>query len=87
MLILYMHPGCVFSAAVMKAADDLGLTLELRNINASEQFEKELLEKRGGDRHTPYLVDTKSGKELAESDEIVTYLNETYAHKEPTANP
>jgi len=48
------------------------LKVELRDVDV-KPHEKELIA-RGGKRQTPYLVDTKTQKEMYESADIIDYL-------------
>jgi len=48
------------------------LKVELRDVDVKPN-EKELIA-RGGKRQTPYLVDTKTQKEMYESADIIDYL-------------
>lgn len=77
MFILYTQHNCPFSARVIKAADQMGITFELRDIKDHE-VEQELLEK-GGKRETPYFVDTDAKVGMYGSDDIVSYLIGTIA--------
>lgn len=76
MLSLYIKTGCPFCAAVLHKVDELGLSIEEKNI-ADETVLKELIA-RGGKRQVPYLVDTKRNVEMYESGDIVEYLDSYY---------
>jgi len=79
MLILYIKPGCPYSAKVREAAQDLGI--ELHEKNREEPGITEELIARGGKRQVPYLVDEENDVEMYESDDIVEYLHENFGKK------
>lgn len=78
-LILYVKTGCPWCAKVLNKMEELGITAELKNI-ADEGIADELIA-RGGKRQVPYLVDAGTGKELYESADIISHLDETYGAK------
>ncbi len=63
----------------MQMADNLGVTLELRDIDESETALAELMEK-GGKSQVPYLVDEDKNVSMFESDDIIEYMREHYAN-------
>lgn len=79
MLILYMRPGCPYCMRVLVAAAELGVSLEERNIN-NPAIEAELIAK-GGKRQVPYLVDTDTGTEMYESEDIIEHLHASFTGK------
>ncbi|MES2931289.1 MAG: glutathione S-transferase N-terminal domain-containing protein [Patescibacteria group bacterium] len=79
MLILYMRPGCPYCARVFKAAEELTISFDERNIN-EPGINAELLA-RGGKRQVPYLVDTERGVEMYESEDIIKHLHATFTKK------
>ncbi len=76
MLTLYVKTGCPFCAKVHRAGEELQLSFDEKNI-ADAAVAEELIQ-RGGKRMVPYLIDSETGKEMYESDDIVSYLRETY---------
>lgn len=78
MLTLYVKSNCAFSAVVLKKVEDLGLTIEEKNI-ADPDVAAELLEK-GGKSQVPYLIDSERGVALFESGAIAEYLEEQYGN-------
>lgn len=76
MLTLYWRPTCPFCRKVLDTAEELGLTLQKKDI-ADPAVAAELVE-RGGKRQVPYLVDTARGVELYESMDIDAYLRAQY---------
>lgn len=76
MLTLYVKSGCAFAAMVIHRLEELELPFEEKNI-ADEGVQEELIA-RGGDSHTPYLVDTDAGVEMYESENIIAHLDSHY---------
>lgn len=74
MYILYIERGCPFGNKVMSFMKRNGIEAELRDRDAGNH-EAELIA-RGGKRQTPYLVDTDTGIEMYESEDIIRYLDE-----------
>lgn len=77
MLTLYMKPTCPFCRRVVAVIERLDLEVEMKDIEADATLADELIA-RGGKRMVPYLVDTKTGVEMYESDDIVLHLQRTY---------
>jgi glutaredoxin len=80
MLTLYVKTGCPYCAVALKKVEDLGLTINEKNI-ADQGVADELVAK-GGKRQVPYLVDDEHGVEMYESSDIAAYLEKTYGKKE-----
>lgn len=59
----------------MQTAENLGIEFDLKDISESDEIANELIEK-GGKRQVPYLVDTKNGVEMYESNDIIDHLRE-----------
>jgi glutaredoxin 3 len=76
MMTLYVKNGCQYCAKVLAVAKELGITFEQMNI-ADDAVAAELIA-RGGKRQVPYLVDSDTGKEMYESDDIAAYLRTKY---------
>jgi len=76
MLTLYVKTGCPYCAKVLAAVEELGLTIEEKNI-ADDAVAEELIS-LGGKRQVPYLVDSERSVAMYESDDIVDYLREHY---------
>jgi anaphase-promoting complex subunit 7 len=83
MFTLYFKPSCAFSQRVLQMAENLNVTLDLKDVSESEEVMAELIEK-GGDSQTPFLIDTETGVTLYESSDIVDYLRE---HKNGGSTP
>ena len=74
--LLYVKSGCPYCAAVIHKMEDLGLEWDERNVGDTGVYDE--LQKRGGKRQEPYLVDLNTGIEMYESDQIVDYLDKNY---------
>jgi glutathione S-transferase len=81
MFTLYYKPSCAFSQRVLQMAENLNVSLDLKDVSESEEAMAELIEK-GGDSQTPFLVDTETGAFMYESSDIIDYLRE---HKNSSA--
>lgn len=79
MLELYRLPGCPHCAKVETKLDELDLEYESHNV-LPFRFLRFEVKSVSGQSGVPVLVDPEHGVEgMAESDEIVHYLDETYA--------
>lgn len=76
MLTLYVKTGCPFCAMVLHKVDELGITVDEKNI-ADAGVTDELVAK-GGKQQVPYLVDAECNTSLYESSEIVAYLDKRF---------
>lgn len=77
-LELYELEGCPYCAKVTQKLDELGLDYESHMVPASHA-DREQVEAVSGQTGVPVLVDHDHGVEgMAESDDIVAYLEETY---------
>jgi len=77
-LELYTLPGCPFCAKVETKLDELGLDYVEHEVPSSHGQRSEV-EEVSGQTGVPVLVDTDNGIEgMAESDDIVEYLEEQY---------
>lgn len=78
LLELYEFEACPYCRKVREALTILDLDALVRPCpKGGTRFRPEL-EQRGGKQQFPYLVDPNTGKEMYESDDIVSYLFETY---------
>ena len=75
MLTLYYKPSCPYCKKVLAAAELLGVTFQLKDVNAEDTYATELVA-QGGKYQVPFLVDEEHGVKLYESDDIITYLTE-----------
>jgi glutathione S-transferase len=77
-LELYELSGCPYCAKVVDKLDELGLDYESHEVPSSHSKRTEV-EEISGQTGVPVLVDSDHGVEgMAESDDIVEYLEETY---------
>lgn len=74
--ILFIRPGCPYCGHVLHEAQALGVAFELKNVENPEVAQE--LKERGGKLQVPYLIDTGNGREMYESDDIISYLHETF---------
>lgn len=79
MLTLYVKNGCSYCEAVTQKLENLGLNWNEKNV-ATPGICAEL-ERRGGERQEPYLIDESTGLEMYQSDFICKYLERTYGGK------
>lgn len=78
-LELYELAGCPYCAKVKRKLDELGLEYESHMVPRRHD-ERTEVEKISGQTGVPVLVDEDHGVEgMPESDDIVEYLEETYA--------
>ncbi|MES2225296.1 MAG: glutathione S-transferase N-terminal domain-containing protein [Patescibacteria group bacterium] len=84
MLTLYVMTGCPYCAKVLKAAEELGVTLETKNID-DDGVSDELLE-RGGKAQTPFLWSADEDVNMYESGAIVDYLHERFGDGKVDSN-
>ncbi|WP_318570896.1 glutathione S-transferase N-terminal domain-containing protein [Salinigranum marinum] len=78
MLELYRLPGCPYCAKVERKLDELGLEYEQHNV-LPFRFLRFEVKSISGQAGVPVLVDPEHGIDgMAESDDIVEYLEETY---------
>ena len=77
-LELYELEGCPYCAKVKNKLAELGLEYDSHMVPRSHS-ERTEVEKVSGQTGVPVLVDKEHGVEgMAESDDIVDYLEETY---------
>jgi glutathione S-transferase len=79
MLTLYYKPTCPHCERVLAAAEELGISFNLKDITADETLRDELIEK-GGKKQVPYLVDPDRNVSMYESGDIIDYLTEHYGN-------
>lgn len=78
MITLYGKTDCPYTAKAIAALDAHGLSFIKKNI-ADDEVANELIA-LGGKRQVPYIVD--GDVQMYESDEIIAYIEKTYAGKE-----
>lgn len=78
-LELYELPGCPYCAKVKDKLSELGLEYESHEVPRSHGDRTEV-EAVSGQTGVPVLIDNEHGVDgMPESDDIVAYLEETYA--------
>jgi len=78
-LELYVLPGCPYCAKVTSKLDELGLDYETHEVPSSHA-QRDEVEQVSGQTGVPVLVDPDHDVTgMPESDDIVAYLEETYA--------
>lgn len=83
-LELWEFEACPFCRKVREALSILDLDAHIRPCpKGGPRYRPELVE-RAGKAQFPYLLDPNTGKEMYESNEIVSYLFETYGDGPPT---
>ena len=79
MLELYRLPGCPFCRKVEQKLSELDLEYIAHDVPASKS-QRDEVEAVSGQRGVPVLIDDEHGVSgMAESADIITYLEETYA--------
>lgn len=77
---LYELPGCPYCGKVKRKLEELDLEFEIHEVPRSHARRTEV-EAISGQTGVPVLVDHDHGIEgMAESDDILTYLEETYGN-------
>jgi glutathione S-transferase len=77
-LVLYNMEGSPYCRKVREALSERDLPHVVRSLPKGSPARAELV-RRGGKMQVPYLIDPNTGREMYESDEIVTYLETEYA--------
>ena len=78
-ITMYELPGCPFCAKVRTKLDELELEYDVIEVPRSHD-ERTEVEKVSGQTGVPVITDESQDVEgMAESDDIVEYLEETYA--------
>jgi glutathione S-transferase len=77
-LELYEFEGCPFCRKVREAMTELDLSYVTRVSPKGARSNREFVKARGGKEQFPYLVDPNTSRELFESEDIISYLAETY---------
>ena len=77
-LTVYRLQACPFCERVVRKLDDLGLEYDSRFVEARHS-RRDVVKRVAGVRTVPVLVDEETGVTMAESGNIVEYLEGTYA--------
>ena len=76
-LTLYRLQACPFCERVVRKLNDLGLEYDSRFVEARHS-RRDVVKRVAGVRTVPVLVDERTGVTMAESGNIVEYLEGTY---------
>jgi glutathione S-transferase len=76
-LTLYRLQACPFCERVVRALDDHDLAYQSRFVPPLHS-ERDVVKRLAGTRIVPVLVDERTGVTMAESANIVEYLDRTY---------
>ncbi|MBO6938023.1 MAG: glutathione S-transferase N-terminal domain-containing protein [Deltaproteobacteria bacterium] len=76
-LELYDHEGCPFCRKVRDVMSELDLAYIERSCPKGDTTKRPFVASKGQEMF-PFLVDPNTGKELHESEDIITYLVDTY---------
>lgn len=76
-LVLYRHVGCPYCERVVRRAAELGVDLHSRFV-VPEHSQRDVVKRLSGTRTVPVLVDRPRGVTIAESADIVRYLETAY---------
>jgi len=76
-LTLYNMEGSPYCRKVRETLSELDLDAVIRNLPKGSPKRSELVQ-RAGKMQVPYLIDTNTGREMYESDDIIAYLEDTY---------
>ncbi|MFW5963457.1 MAG: glutaredoxin family protein [Natronomonas sp.] len=77
-ITLYELPGCPYCMKVADKLDELGLEYDVIEVPRAHA-ERTEVEEVSGQTGVPVIVDEEHGVDgMAESDDIVAYLEETY---------
>lgn len=76
-ILLYRLHGCPYCERVVRHLQALDIPFRSRFV-AGEHSRRDAVARESGLRSVPLLVDRERGVTLAESDNIVTYLESTY---------
>ncbi len=77
-LELYDHEGCPMCRKVREVMSELDLAYIERSCPKGDTVKRAEVQRRGGKQMFPYLVDPNTGAEMYESEDIITYLVDTY---------
>ena len=84
MLELYQFEKCPYSKKVRLKLSELELDYITRNVPV-DRSRRDMVKRVSGQIGVPVLIDSRTGLVMAESDEIVAYLEKEYAGKKRPA--
>lgn len=76
-ITLYRLQACPFCERVVRTLDEYGLDYHSRFVEPLHS-KRDVVKRESGVRTVPVLVDDRTGVTMAESANIVTYLDTTY---------
>ena len=76
-IVIYRHVGCPYCERVIRRADELGIDYASRFV-VPEHRERGFVKHVSGGRTVPVLVDEPEGVTMAESADILDYLEANY---------
>lgn len=76
-LTLYRLQGCPYCERAVRVLKDLSIPYRSRFVEALHS-ERNIVKRKSGVRTVPVLVDPRTGVTMAESANIVDYLQQTY---------
>ena len=79
-ITLYRLQACPFCERVVRRLDELDLAFESRFVEPLHS-ERNAVKRVAGTRTVPVIVDEHTGVTMAESENIVEYLNRTYGEE------
>ena len=86
-ITLYRLQACPFCERVVRALDEYDLDYESRFVEPLHS-KRDAVKRVSGARTVPVIVDEHTGVTMSESDNIVTYLENTYgAGSHPVTGP
>lgn len=77
-ITLYELEGCPYCERVSEKLDDLGVTYESEWVEPLHSARDEV-KRVSGQREVPVIIDEERGITMSESENIVQYLERTYA--------
>ena len=83
-MTVYRLQACPFCERVVRTLTDMGIEYESRFVEARHS-RRDAVKRIAGVRTVPVLVDHATGVTMAESANIVEYLEQTYGQSDPHA--
>ncbi len=84
-ITLYRLQACPYCERVVAVLNDLGLDYKSRFVEPMHS-DRDVVKRLAGVRTVPVIVDTNTGVTMAESAQIVEYLEDTYGEEGPLAD-
>lgn len=80
-VMLYRLHGCPYCERIVTRLDDYDIPYESRFVEPLKS-DRDVVKRLAGTREVPVIVDSNTGVTMAESANIVTYLENTYGATE-----